>query len=169
MRMGAHPRVVIHTDPAQIRFKISPHGDLRGERGGDWDIERRYPLADAVKHRAIHQRYAEGRRWEETDLFADTYRRRFESGETVRGEPTMEALLAQYYSRVDGMFADLKRNGFRENGPLPKLLIGRDGEVFIGNQGNHRLAMAQVLGLPRIAGEILCRHSLSVKAASIRA
>jgi hypothetical protein len=169
MRMGAHPRVVIHTDPAQIRFKISPHDDLRDLAGGDWDIERRYPLKDAVKHRAIHQRYAEGRRWEETDLFADTYRRRFGSGETVRGEPTMEALLAQYYSRVDGMFADLKRNGFRENGPLPKLLIGRDGEVFIGNQGNHRLAMAQVLGLPRIAGEILCRHSLSVKAASIRA
>jgi hypothetical protein len=58
-----------------IRFKISPHDDLppRGERGGDWDIERRYPLKDAVKHRAIHQRYAEGRRWEETDLFADTY------------------------------------------------------------------------------------------------
>jgi hypothetical protein len=41
---------------------------------------------------------------------------------------------------------------------LPKLLIGRDGEVFIGNQGNHRLAMAQVLGLPRIAGEVICRH-----------
>jgi hypothetical protein len=40
---------------------------------------------------------------------------------------------------------------------LPKLLIGRDGEVFIGNQGNHRLAMAQVLGLPRIAGEVICR------------
>jgi hypothetical protein len=27
------------------RFKISPHDDLRGEAGGDWDIERRYPLA----------------------------------------------------------------------------------------------------------------------------
>jgi hypothetical protein len=58
------------------------------------------------------------------------------------------------------MFADLKRKGFRDNGPLPKLLIGRDGEVFIGNQGNHRLAMAQVLGILRIAGEVICRHRL---------
>lgn len=150
-------------DPQSIRFKISPHDDLRGEAGGDWDIERRFPLEGAVKHRAIVQRYSEGRRWEETDLFADTYRRRFESGETVRGEPTMEALLAQYYSRVDGMFADLKRKGFRDGHPLPKLLIGRDGEIFIGNQGNHRLAMAQVLGLSRFAGKILCRHSLGVR------
>jgi hypothetical protein len=153
-------------DPALIRFKITPHDDLRGEMGGDWDIERRYPLSAAVKHRAILQRYRDGKRWEETDLFADTYRRRFESGETVRGEPTMEALLAQYYSRVDGMFEALKRKGFREDCPLPVFLIGRDGEVFIGNQGNHRLAMAQVLGLERIAGEILCRHSLSVSLCS---
>jgi hypothetical protein len=111
-----------------------------------------------VKHRSIHQRYVEGRRWEETDLFTNTYPRRFARGETVRGEPTLEALLAQYYSRVDGMFADLKRRGFRDGPPLPKLLIGRDGEVFIGNQGNHRLAMAQVIGLDRFAGEVLCRH-----------
>lgn len=150
-------------DPRSIRFKISPHDDLRGEAGGDWDIDRRYPLADAVKHRAIVQRYAEGLSWEETDLFADTYRRRFESGETVRGESTMEALLAQYYSRVDGMFDSLRRKGFKNGGPMPKLLIGRSGEVFIGNQGNHRLAMAQVLGLKEFAGEVLCRHSLNVR------
>jgi hypothetical protein len=157
-------------DPARIRFKISPHDDLRGTYGGDWDIERRYPLKDAVKHRAIVQRYREGKRWEETELFADTYRRRFDSGETVRGELTMEALLAQYYSRVDGMFEDLKRRGFREDCPLPKLLIGRDGEVFIGNQGNHRLAIAQVIGLDRIAGEVICRHKLlSAGTATIRA
>lgn len=157
---------MIWTDPGRIRFKISPHDDLRGTKGGDWDIERRRPLTQAVKHRAIVQRYRDGKRWEETELFTDTYRRRFESGETVRGEPTMEALLAQYYSRVDGMFEDLKRKSFREDCPLPKLLIGRDGEVFIGNQGNHRLAMAQVIGLDRIAGEVICRHKLTCSTAA---
>ena len=145
---------------ADIRFKISPHDDLRGDAGGDWDIERRYSLKGAVEHRSIVQRYREGRRWEETDLFTHTYPKRFARGETVRGEPTLEALLAQYYSRVDGMFEDMRRKGFRDGHPLPVLLIGRDGEVFIGNQGNHRLAMAQVLGLERIAGEVLCRHRL---------
>ena len=66
-------------------------------------------------------------------------------------------------SRVDGMFADMKRKGFREDRPLPVFLIGRNGDVFIGNQGNHRLAMAQILGI-RIAGEILCRHKCSIAA-----
>jgi hypothetical protein len=154
-------------DPALIRFKISQHDDLRGTKGGDWDIERRYPLTDAVKHRAIVQRYRDGRRWEETDLFADTYARRI-ANEPIRGCATMSELLEQYYTRVDGLFADLKRNGFREDHPLPKLLIGRHGEVFIGNQGNHRLAMAQVIGLDRIAGEVICRHSLIGSAPSSR-
>lgn len=148
-------------DPALIRFKISPHDDLRGEMAGDWDVKRRFLLADTVKHRSIAQRYAEGRRWEDTDLFRDIYSRRIQV-EGIRGEATIKGLLAQYYARVDGMFADLERNGFRDDHPLPRLLIGRGGEVFIGNQGNHRLAMAQVLGLPRIAGEILCRHRLSL-------
>ena len=74
----------------------------------------------------------------------------------------MRELVAQYYERVDRMFEDMKSHGFQVQGALPKFLIGRDGEVFIGNQGNHRLAMAHILKLPRVAGEILCRHSLSV-------
>lgn len=145
-------------DPQQIRFKISPHNDLRGVASGDWDLDRRFPLSEAVKHRAIVQRYSEGLRWEDTDLFKDVYSRRIRN-EPIRGEATLEGLLAQYYGRVDSMFKSLKRKGFKKGGPLPRLLIGRDGEIFIGNQGNHRLAMAQVLGLERFAGEILCRHS----------
>lgn len=143
-------------DPAEIKFKISPHHDLNGIRGGDWDLSRRFPISEAVKHRSIAQRYTEGRAWEDTDLFLEAYSSRIQT-EPIRGEATMEGLLAQYYGRVDGMFEDLKRKGFREQGRLPKLLIGRGGEVFIGNQGNHRLAMANVLGLKRIAGEVICR------------
>lgn len=148
--------------PDAIKFKISPHHDLGEIKGGNWDLGRRFPLVEAVKHRAIRQRYADGARWEDTDLFKITYARRLASGQSVRGETTMKGLLAQYYRRVDGMHADLKKRGFfPDAGPLPVMLIGRDGEVFIGNQGNHRLAMAQVLGLKQIAGRIICRHRLS--------
>lgn len=147
-------------DPARIRFKISPHHDLPQFAPGDWDIERRHNLADAVKHRSIAQRYVNGWAWEDTDLFQHVYAKRIVR-ESIRGCSTMPELLAQYYGRVDGMFDDLRQNGFRIEGPLPKLLIGRSGEVFIGNQGNHRLAMAHVLKLPKIAGEVLCRHVLS--------
>lgn len=149
-------------DPQSIQFKISPHDDLSGEVGGDWDIKRRFSLKEAVKHRGIYQRYVENRRWEDTDLFTEAYSVRIRS-EPIRGCQTIKELLEQYYTRVDGMYDHMRRKGFVHNGQLPKLLIGRNGEVFIGNQGNHRLAMARVLGLPRFAGEILCRHSLSVR------
>jgi hypothetical protein len=56
----------------------------------------------------------------------------------------------------------MRRNGFNPDaGPLPTFLIGRTGQVFIGNQGNHRLAMAQLLSLTEIAGKVICRHPRS--------
>lgn len=146
--------------PLDIAFKISPHADLGPVAAGDWDVTRRIPLARCAKHRSIRERYVEGRAWEDTDLFRDVYRRRFANGERVRGCASVEELLAQYYGRVDGMALDMERRGFRpEAGPLPGLLIGRGGEVFISSQGNHRLAIARALGLARIAGSVVCRHA----------
>lgn len=156
-------------DPSLIQFTISPANDLSGTMGGNWDIERRYALERSAKHRAIVERYAEGKRWEETDLFLDVYARRFEKGDNVRDAGSFKGLIQQYYDRVDGMFKAMERDGFRtEDGrgkpvPLPGLLIGRGGEVFLNNQGNHRVAMAKVIGLKRIAGSIKCRHKLAPK------
>lgn len=151
-------------DPASIRFKIAPIHDLHGRIGGNWDIERRHPLEELLKHKAIHERFAEGRCWEDTALFRDIYARRFAKGQTVRGANSIEQLAAQYYERIDGLHASMAREGFQLvvgktfRVPLPLLFIGRDGEVFIGNQGNHRLAIAQVLGLKQFAGRIVCWH-----------
>jgi hypothetical protein len=122
-------------------------------------LDRRHDLKDIRKYQSIVERYRDGRPWEETDLFTDIYRRRFESGDTIRGTANMKELLAQYYGRVDALFEAMKLDGFKsKESRLPRLLVGRNGEVFIGNQGNHRLAMAHVLGLKKFAGEIICRH-----------
>lgn len=147
-------------DPQSIRFKISPHHDLSQFAPGEWDIERRHKLNRTVKYRSLVQRYVHGRLWEETDLFKETYARRIVK-EPIRGESSIEGLLKQYYSRVDGMFEDMRKRGFVTGGPLPRLLVGRNGETFIGNQGNHRLAMAHILKLDRFAGEIICRHRMA--------
>jgi hypothetical protein len=152
-------------DPARIKCKISPVRDLHGIVPGEWDRERACPLAIAVKHRSIAQHYRGGVPWEKTDLFR-AYARRLASGDHVRGARTMAELVEQYRTRVDGLYEDMKVNGFRladgrQKFPLPMLLVGRSGEVFVGNQGNHRLAMAQVLGLKRFAGKVICRHALA--------
>lgn len=154
-------------DPASIEFKISPVADLKGTVGGDWDQDRRHAFSQSVKYRAMVQRFVNCLPWERTDLFREVYARRFAKGESVRGERSERDLILQYYDRIDAMAEDMRVNGFRlhradgREHPLPQFLIGRDGAVFIGNQGNHRLALAKVLKLGKIAGRIICRHSLA--------
>jgi len=40
------------------------------------------------------------------------------------------------------------------------VLIGRSGEVMLGNQGNHRVAMAKLLGLEKVPCEVIVRHTV---------
>lgn len=152
----------IWANPADIRFKITPVLDLRGNMTGDWDLDRRKPFAETAKYRAIVARYVDGKEWLETDLFQDAYRRRLERDGRIGRARTLEALATRYSARLDRLYVALKRDGFRTESAsgkkltLPAFLIGRGGDVFIGNQGNHRLAMAKVLELDRIAGRIIC-------------
>lgn len=158
------PGDVVSVCPDDIRFKLSYDLDLGGVQGGDWDIVRRVDLTRTAKHRSICQRYIDGLPWLETVLFKGSYANRFKAGKMVRGTASLKELAAQYDSRVDDMFASLKADGFREvvDGrpvPLPKVHIARTGEVILGNQGNHRLAMAKVLGLSKITVRVHTRHA----------
>lgn len=159
------PGDVISVCPAEIRFKLSFDLDLHGVHDGDWDIVRRVDLTNTAKHKSIFQRYADGRPWLETELFRGSYANRFNAGKGVRGAISLTDLAAQYESRVDAMFASLKSDGFLEvvdgrSVPLPKVHIARTGEVLLGNQGNHRVAMAKVIGLSEIRARVSTRHAL---------
>ena len=155
---------VIRLAPDQLRYKLDDVADLQAPVWpGEWDRERLMPLDRADKHRSIAQRYREGRKWEDTDLFRNAYRERIERGEMVRGCSTIAELAAQYYDRVDGMYQHLRRHGFLTRLPdgmpvkLPGAYLGRDG-MILSNDGNHRVAMAQVLGLPHVYVRVRTRH-----------
>jgi len=140
--------------PEQIRRKL--YWDVSDDIPDDkWPTLTRLDLATVDKHVSIALRYRDGMRWEETPLFRKTYAERFAKGQSIRGRRTEAELLAQYYGRVDAMYADMRANGFRLNSaPIP-VYIAADGEILLGNQGNHRLAMAQVLGLPFVVVDVL--------------
>lgn len=151
-------------NPAAIVWKIAPTADLNGAKAGDWDIDRRYRFQATAKFRAIKARFQDGADWLDTDLFRDAYTRRLATDGHIGRFRTIKELAENYEQRFVSLHRALKRDGFltqAANGrkfALPHLLVGRDGEVMIGNQGNHRLAIAQVLGLERFAGRIVCRH-----------
>lgn len=142
----------IWVSPFSVTHKLSC--DLDETEAGEWVGKTYAPLDETIKHRAVQQRYVGGQAWEDTDLFTQIYPRRFAAGQVVRGCASLAALAAQYYDRVDGMFADLRTRGFRavvdgEPTAIPAL-IGPGGHLVIGNNGNHRLAMAKALKLEKV-------------------
>lgn len=158
------PDTDLDVDPQTIRFKLASDLDLGGLRGGSWDVDRRVPIHLTDKHISMFQRYRDGMRWQDTILFRGRYAARLRAEHRWRGASTLDELATVYEREIDPIFADLKKNGFRtimfgRPVALPKCHVGRDGEVMIGNQGNHRLGMAMVIGLPRIVVRIHTVHT----------
>ena len=130
---------------------------------GDWD-QRVKALDLQIKNRSIVQRFRDGVAWRDTDLFKQEYSQRLDAGGTVKGFQDI-ALLERYYEmRIDAVYADMKKHGFRVafNGhgmlDIPHVHVGRAGRFLFGNNGNHRVAMAKLLGVKRIPCHVRARH-----------
>lgn len=141
-----------------LEGKILSSTFMRGTIGGDWDLKQRILLADTDKHKSIYQHFADGVPWEQTDVFVYSYTQRFKPHKSQQGRIEYNAMLARYRTFVEHVFRSLRRVGFKPSFKLPLVLIGRDGEVMLGNQGNHRVAMAKLLGLERVPCEVIVRH-----------
>lgn len=141
----------------RLRFKVILAERIKGICGGDWDLNRA-PLADLPKHRAVVEHFVNGIPWEQTELFRDNYQRRFDRGDRVHRARDMKALIKHYNRYIDKVFQSLKENGFLTNQPRPQVFIGHDGEPMLWNQGNHRVAMAKIIGIEQIPCDVCCRH-----------
>lgn len=160
-------RDIVKVPPSAIQWRLSVDMETAALDHDMWSRSERHLVATTEKYQSIVQRYVEGRQWEDTSLFQQIYRKRL-TYESVRGCTSMAALIAQYHSRVDAMFEDMKAHGWRRvvDGRLAQpilVYVGHDNELLMGNQGNHRLAMAKVLGLDHVVVEIIGRHPESTQ------
>lgn len=125
-------------------------------RRGDWD-RRLIPFAD-------HEAY---------QLLDALIRSDFDAaiGEpalcryyTQRGQPDpvakAERKLADYLDKYGAIARDMQAAGYRPFMTRDEIgiALGRDGEVIKVSGGNHRLALAQLLGLPEVVAEIRFAH-----------
>ncbi len=165
----ADPAKIVWVRPQSITSKLNYDLDLifNDIRPGDWDIERRADLENVAKHRSIAQRFVQGLEWKDTEIFRRHYARRFGKGDTIRGALNPEDLAQKYSREIDALFEDMRRSGFVMTRDaegylhsLPHLHIGRSGELILGNNGNHRVAIAKVLGIERIPCWVRSRHLL---------
>ena len=85
-------------------------------------------------------------------------------GQTVRDSRTLEDLKRYYETHVDGLYESIKKHGFivafEKNGraDIPHVHIGREGQFLLGNNGNHRIPIASVLGVERVPCHVQARH-----------
>jgi len=141
-----------------LTMKIVSSRQLYGIVGGEWDINKRVRLEDTDKHKSIYQHFVDRVPWQDTMVFTNTYRQRFKPHEGGDGLKQYEDMLRRYQTTVEIVFASLKSDGWRTDIDLPVVLIGRSGDIMLGNQGNHRVAMSKLIGLDQIPCEVICRH-----------
>lgn len=163
---------LISVRPDQVTHKVATRLDWYLSAGdapeGNWDLQTTR-FADSSLYRAIVEHFRHDIPWEDTEIFRTSYAERFRKG--MRGEPvrwarSLRGLTRQYRTRFDRLYRDLKRHGFvlrfDKRGTcrteIPHVHIGREGDILLGRNGNHRLSMAKVLGLDRMCFLVRARH-----------
>jgi hypothetical protein len=151
-----------------IRFKLLG-GTVRALRSAgvppeDWDLNRR-PIGETAKFTSVVQHFRDGIPWEKTPIFR-RYAIRFSEGEVIRGCRSVDEFKDVYRADMDDLYRSLQEHGFLSHqerelkkSDLPHVYIGRDGEIIFGSDGNHRLAIAHVLGFEEIRCRVVRRHA----------
>jgi hypothetical protein len=110
-------------------------------------------FSETAKHRSAELRFLHGVRWEDTPVFEE-YRSLFARGNPVRGQKSLEDLVAYYENRMDRLFRQMQSEGLSKwvvyrspSEELPWVATGPHHEPIFGSQGNHRLSIAKILGL----------------------
>jgi len=162
--------IYITTDSIQYWYRGNRFGEITfpGEiRGGDWS-RRMTPREKIVKKEnpkfnGILQRYREGRRWIDTDLFK-IYERKLGRGKRAKGYHRLEDLEEHYKRIYDSVFESLTRDGVLPSGnknpgvaPIYVMLY-KNGEILYTVDGNHRLYMCIAADIKEIPVRVWMRH-----------
>lgn len=164
-----NPDLIYQCNPALIRHKVRNDSfQKRHAPGtilcGDWDCHT-VDVTQTTKFASIHQRFIEGRDWIETDLFA-FFLRRAEEGRPyfrnrflIKSTDDVRELALKYEREMDHLYFQIRQEGFSKTAPPILVHISRNGTPLMGDEGNHRLAMAQALAVEKIYYKVVITHS----------
>ncbi len=144
---------------------------------GAWPYENSIPVEEISIIRDCVQHWLHGVPWEETDE-AERIARAMEKYPGAYGCRSMSDI-DDYLRRLDSLFDEIAEDGglkprdrveprnFRERGGIV-VHVGPDGELFLGEDGNHRFAIAYSLNLmgrlteKRVPVEVGCVHESAI-------
>jgi 2-polyprenyl-3-methyl-5-hydroxy-6-metoxy-1,4-benzoquinol methylase len=175
---------VYWVSPDRIKFycvfknKINLIKDRGKVMSGDWDLSSK-KFEDNIIYKGIKERFVDSKEWKETII----YRRGVEEinqGKIWNGCNNKEKL-ERYFEWIDRLYESIKQNGYIPNYKIKKfktdtnktdlntkkideikVAIGRNGQILFID-GAHRLAIAKVLEIEKVAVRVFIRHKKWVK------
>lgn len=137
--------------------------------GGDWDqLENLTAIDSRFKYNACIERWKLNKTWEETGIYDFMLECIQQRNGPVDKCSSLDDILARY-ERLDNLFENVKLTGrlktqrelnprcYNEEGGI-FIHIGRQNQVIFGGGGIHRLAIAKVLQLNSIPGQLGVIH-----------
>lgn len=177
LRYGWHnaPRTFerIWVDPRAIRHVVSTQfsrADSARVIKGDWDLAV-HAFDEQPKVSACRQHFLEDVPWEDTGVY-DMMLDRIERRGVFDDCRNLDDVVKRYRD-IDRLYVSLQSGegvktqqalnprNLREKGGI-HIHIGREGEPLFAGGGFHRLAIAQLLGLPSIPAQLGVVHEQAV-------
>ena len=155
---------IIYVSPATITQRICgpTPASFRTVLDGDWDLDAETLEIDSgnygYHYRLMHEMFVEAKSFDQTSQFKRLNWELQTKGETVDQKFRTEEQIVDYLKGYEPIFNDIKANGYKTQEELEappfirsrheiKVGIGRDGDFLFLDQGNHRLAIAKILGI----------------------
>lgn len=186
-RLRQDPLRPLWVDPRAIEFTIAvdeaalrgnPVGHIGSTAGGDWDLGGVPVREHDGVYAILEGRMVDGRAWLDIAAYRANLAR-IARGELVDGATTAEAYAARW-AAIAALYARIAREGYKSQAELAaptgrlstasspwsaehalaevRVQIGRGGELLF-EEGLHRLAIAQLLGVARIPVLVTRRHA----------
>ena len=169
---ASDPFGLITVDPDRITQSLLDTAPKRPQWGrivdGDWD-QQPEPFAERAVPRGLKERFVDDRPWEETALY-DAFSTQLQRFGTAWGYRSMTGFpdrchaierlhesLSEGYQRQDQL-AGVDRPRLAHRADEIGVDIGRDGTVYWRAYGQHRLALAQLLGVESVPVLVHRRH-----------
>lgn len=152
---------------AKEETKFDRWRDAGTLKGGDWD-QATLPLVELPKYEGMKAHFIKDVPWTETDLY-DYHMDLLSAGITVDG-CTSESEWLLRYMEIDQLVTDIRTHGYRTRDELcetgdftclmdvPRVSIGRNGEIIFCGGGWHRVAAAKLFDIEAFEVHVLVRH-----------
>lgn len=164
-----------YVNPDRIKYALpnaqlgEKFGNIGAVEDGDWDLKGRVPFDSNKSFIALKEHFTNGTPLSKIKIYYNTILNSIEKGEVLWGCKTKDEL-DDRCKKIDELYYNIKAEGYKTQKELGNSVyldeitvnVGRNGELLF-EDGQHRLAIAKILGLKSISVIITKRHYQWVK------